>query len=128
MIHEYKSGILRGLKFSFDEFFTAVKGMDTSEYGEQRDSALDEYDLMIKESSEKMKTAVEDLIIQLGGEIVLPTRKLAANVWLYYNKFKNSQNTNASFCPPTIKKLHFTFVTECFFAMGQCDMAAYQLN
>ena len=63
---------------------------------------------------ETMKEVIMALVRQMGGEVVKTAKSIATH-WVFYTKQPGVS------APSLIKLVHFTYITECFFAVGRRD-------
>ena len=70
-----------------------------------------------------MKRVCEGIVKQFGGEVTDRGTKFAATHWVFYHR--PSCADDMIFCPPDIKRVHFTYITECFFAVGRKDIGKF---
>ena len=75
------------------------------------------------ENSRKMKDVCMGIVKHFGGEILSQGNKFVATHWVHYKR--PDKDEKFGFCPPTIHRVHFTYITECFFANGQKDISKF---
>jgi hypothetical protein len=111
MLSDIKRAVFGGLRFCFNDFRTPGK----NERGETMQPLLDE---AAQDACETMRLICQSLIEELGGSV---TESLAATTFSIYYAFQPDQVNG----PPHIAKVHFKYITECFFASTRLDYEGF---
>lgn len=114
ILDEFKPHIFKDFKFAFDEFEGAG-----GEGG--RGSEMDAEE---RQNCAKMLDVCKGLVRQFGGEVLAKGSKFAATHWVHYHRPSGTDEA-LTYCPPIIKRIHFTYITECFFAIGRKDITKF---
>ena len=131
LLYEFKRTILTGMKFSFDEFHTLCHSVPQQQNPYDGHQDLDDYGSNEQLRREKMEKITKSLIVQLGGEVLQPGHKFAADYWVYYKRLEKRDfpaDRPPMVIPPKYTRLHWLFITECFFAYGRQDEAKFTLD
>ena len=98
------------------------------------DAMIDEYGSSEQRRRETMERIAKSLIVQMGGEVIQEGHKFSAEHWVYYHPLTHKDflhcppDKQPQRLPPRYKRIHWLYITECFFAYGRRDMAKFILN
>lgn len=128
LLRDYRKGILAGMKFAFDEFHTLCQNPN---FSAGDDEIVDSNGQTEQGRRQTMEGIAKSLIQQMGGEVCKPGMKYAADYWVYYKRLERRDfppDQPPVFIPPRYKRIHWLFITECFFSYGRRDLGKFSLN
>ena len=128
LLRAYKTSILKGMRFSFDEFNTLCH--ESNAYSSGSFEETDSLGLNERQRRQIMEKVTRSLIMQMGGEVVPDGLRFSAEYWVYYRRLEKHDfppDQQPMTVPPKYKRVHWLFITESYFSYGKPDLEKFTL-
>lgn len=73
-----------------------------------------------------LKRSLDELITQMGGTFLKDGYKDCATFWVFYQDCPKAKQINVQV--PTITKIKFEFITECYWSCGLLDPLSFEIK